>query len=46
MPQKSVSDVCSSTTLAKLSAPSPVILFLHTLRHTEAHKQRQWVLMV
>ena len=27
MPQKSVSEVCSSTTLAKLSAPSPVMLF-------------------
>jgi hypothetical protein len=35
MPQKSVSNECSSTTLARLFAPLPVILFQPTLQSAQ-----------
>ena len=38
MPQKSVSTVCSRTTLAKVSAPSPVIWLNPTLHKTRVKK--------
>ena len=39
MPQKSLSTVCSRTTLANLSAPSPVIWLNPTLHKTRVKNQ-------
>ena len=46
MLQKSVSDVCSSTTLANCSAPSPVMLLKPTLCGTETGRKCQRLLTV
>ena len=40
MPQKSVSTVCSRTTLANLSAPSPVIWLNPTLHKTRVKNRK------
>ena len=46
MLQKSVSDVCSSTTFANCSAPSPVMLLEPTLCGTETGRKCQRLLTV